>query len=259
MDAQRLPDSGCRREATASTIVGNVIAVFAAPFRATVASRASFLCSLAALLACILVCVGLFKSDQHVLGVDSSPSAATAARDGLSRIEIFSRVDRRTSLSLQRIELGQTYQNDLLRRAITLVNRGPDSVTINSVESSCECLAVRGIPPYLAAGDEALVELTFDGKREPDFQGSLAINVSCRSATQRVVDFVVCLRVVPLSREKQIAGRSARAVHSSVKWLATYTSEVALFDPKQAESSDSYTHALRPFKSCKGEHKCQSC
>jgi hypothetical protein len=56
-------------------------------------------------------------------------------------------------------------------------NPSDQQIVIAKIEKSCECLDVRLKSMQIAPGDRVLADFVYDGAKEPDFLGSLLIDV----------------------------------------------------------------------------------
>ena len=75
-------------------------------------------------------------------------------------------------------DLGVIYQRESARRNGWVKNRTGKPIQIVRIEASCECLDVQLSKFEIAPGDRALAQLHYDGMKEPDFVGSLQIEVN---------------------------------------------------------------------------------
>lgn len=75
------------------------------------------------------------------------------------------------------IDLGEVDPGFATTKTVTVRNPGNAPLTIKSWTTSCECTSVEGTPLTIAPGKSAELKVTTDTKHEPDFRGSLAIEV----------------------------------------------------------------------------------
>ena len=60
---------------------------------------------------------------------------------------------------------------------VWIKNAGKDAVRVSKIQASCECLELKLSHPELEPGQRALAQAHYDGAKEPDFIGSLQIEV----------------------------------------------------------------------------------
>ncbi len=75
------------------------------------------------------------------------------------------------------VNLGVVVQRQSAELNSWITNKGKSSVRVYKSESSCECLEARLSQMRIAPGERALVHVRYDGAREPEFVGSLQIEV----------------------------------------------------------------------------------
>jgi hypothetical protein len=75
------------------------------------------------------------------------------------------------------VDLGVVTQGQSAALKTWIKNQSDHAVQVSRIESSCECLDVRLSPMTIEPGKRALVRCHYDGAREPDFVGSLHIEV----------------------------------------------------------------------------------
>lgn len=76
------------------------------------------------------------------------------------------------------IELGVIVQGGSSRINQWLKNQSDKEIHLTKIETSCDCLGVRLSKTILAPRDRTLACFTYDGSQEPDFVGSLLIEVT---------------------------------------------------------------------------------
>lgn len=76
-----------------------------------------------------------------------------------------------------KLDLGVAFQGESARLNAWIKNQSDHEIQMTRIEKSCECLEVTLSRTKLAAGERALVRLHYDGAKEPDFLGSLLIDV----------------------------------------------------------------------------------
>ncbi|WP_029247333.1 DUF1573 domain-containing protein [Schlesneria paludicola] len=75
------------------------------------------------------------------------------------------------------VDLGVVFQGEETRYKHWIKNQSDRAVTVHKLNTSCECLTANLSHTQFAAHDRAMVSLTYDGNREPEFTGSLAVSV----------------------------------------------------------------------------------
>ena len=68
-------------------------------------------------------------------------------------------------------------QGESARLSLWITNKSKQAVDAATLKTSCECLSIDLSPPQIEAGKRALVNAHYDGAREPDFVGSLHIEL----------------------------------------------------------------------------------
>jgi hypothetical protein len=68
-----------------------------------------------------------------------------------------------------------------------LRNRGPQRVVVESIETSCPCVGVAPHRVCLEPGRDEAMTVTFDPTRDPDFRGSLCVELSGYGTGEKVV------------------------------------------------------------------------
>lgn len=76
-----------------------------------------------------------------------------------------------------RIDLGVVVQGQSAKLNSWITNQSQEFVEVSNIPSSCECLAVELSKMRIGPGERTLAILNFDGAKEPDFVGSLQIEV----------------------------------------------------------------------------------
>ena len=98
------------------------------------------------------------------------------------------------------IDLGVIIQGESTETNRWIVNQSDKPILIAKIERSCECLEVRFPKPDIAPGQKALAQLVYDGAKEPDFKGSLQIEVTLSDETGNKIGVIqVPVEVVPKS------------------------------------------------------------
>lgn len=75
------------------------------------------------------------------------------------------------------IELGVVRQGQVASLNVWLKNAGKSAVEVSKIQTSCECLELKLSQLLIEPGQRALAQVRYDGAREPDFVGSLQIEV----------------------------------------------------------------------------------
>lgn len=76
-----------------------------------------------------------------------------------------------------KFDLGVIFQRDSVRMNRWIKNQSDHAVEVTQIEKSCECLEVKLSPTKIGPGERTLAQLHYDGTKEPDFMGSLLIEV----------------------------------------------------------------------------------
>jgi hypothetical protein len=75
------------------------------------------------------------------------------------------------------MDLGVVFQGESARLNAWIKNHSDHEIQATQIEKSCECLEVTLSRTKIAPGERVLVRLHYDGAKEPDFLGSLLIDV----------------------------------------------------------------------------------
>lgn len=95
------------------------------------------------------------------------------------------------------IELGVVKQGESARLSVWVTNKGKQTIEAATLKSSCECLSIDVSPQQIEAGQRSLVNAHYDGTKEPDFVGSLHIEVEVLDpAGKKVGEFTVPIEVI---------------------------------------------------------------
>jgi len=100
------------------------------------------------------------------------------------------------------IDLGDVDPGFATESSVRVTNSGTKPVTIARATSSCECTSVPEIPVTLAAGASQELKVATDTNHEPDFRGSLAIEVQLEDE-QRTLGTIRVLITVKAGEEKK--------------------------------------------------------
>jgi hypothetical protein len=129
----------------------------------------------------------------------SLPNGGAGARaqssDDVPHVQILPTAQSSGNSHVQRIDLGTVRQGECIRRTIIVENLTSEDVAIHRFESSCECLALAGVPVAIHIGANARLDLVLDSRREPDFCGNLAIIITGFGGARRLVEMEVCVVV----------------------------------------------------------------
>ena len=79
------------------------------------------------------------------------------------------------------IRLGTIAPGRTAQASATLRNPGTEAIEVAHFDASCPCVRVTPDRLRIAPGQSAMIGLTFDPADEPDFRGSLAVEVIGRS------------------------------------------------------------------------------
>jgi len=75
------------------------------------------------------------------------------------------------------IDMGVITQGESTRIRQWIQNRTASDLQVVKVDKSCDCLDVHMSKVRLAPGERALAQFIYDGKKDPEFVGSLRIEV----------------------------------------------------------------------------------
>lgn len=96
------------------------------------------------------------------------------------------------------IDLGVVRQGQVASLNFWLKNSGKSPIEVSKIQGSCECLELKLSQPLIEPGQRALAEARYDGAREPDFVGSLQIEVELLDAKATKVGQVnIPIEVIP--------------------------------------------------------------
>lgn len=95
------------------------------------------------------------------------------------------------------IELGVVKQGESARLSVWVTNKSKQAVDAATLKTSCECLSINVSPQQIEAGKRALVNAHYDGAKEPDFVGSLHIEVEVLDpAGKKIGEITVPVEVI---------------------------------------------------------------
>lgn len=96
------------------------------------------------------------------------------------------------------INLGVVRQGESVRHTAWLRNNSKTAVHITDIKKSCECLEVELAEKTIEPNQRTLVDVRYDGAKEPDFVGSLQIEVELLGDDQAPVGMIeVPVEVIP--------------------------------------------------------------
>jgi len=78
---------------------------------------------------------------------------------------------------LATIDLGVVRQAEVASLNVWVKNTGSSAVEVSKIQASCECLELKMTPQQIEPGQRSLAQARYDGAKEPDFTGSLQIEV----------------------------------------------------------------------------------
>lgn len=109
------------------------------------------------------------------------------------------RVERTPSLPVEAmIDLGVILQGESSQINQWVRNQSDTQIEVAKVEKSCECLDIRLDKQQFKAGERTLCHLSYDGAKEPDFVGSLQIEITLLAADGQKVGLIqVPVQVIP--------------------------------------------------------------
>ncbi len=82
------------------------------------------------------------------------------------------------------VSLGVVSSGQKARASLTLLNRGPQPVTVERIDTGCPCLRTKPEWIRIAPGEAKVLAVEFDPSAEPDFRGGLSIVVTGWAAGQ---------------------------------------------------------------------------
>lgn len=85
------------------------------------------------------------------------------------------------------VELGVVVQGKSSQINQWIQNRSNDEIHATTIEKSCGCLEVRLSKSRMAPGERVLGHFSYDGEKEPEFVGSLVIEVGFSDANGKKV------------------------------------------------------------------------
>jgi len=83
--------------------------------------------------------------------------------------------------------LGVVFQGESTRINQWVRNQSDKEIHTAKIEKSCECLDVRLSKSQIASGERVLAHFTYNGTKEPDFVGSLLIEVTFSDENEKNV------------------------------------------------------------------------
>ena len=90
------------------------------------------------------------------------------------------------SLPIQEtVDLGVVFQGQLTTFHQWIKNRSDQEILVERINVSCDCLSVQLSKKRIAPQGRVLVSFNYDGAKEPEFTGSLAIAVEFTGADRR--------------------------------------------------------------------------
>jgi len=99
---------------------------------------------------------------------------------------------------------------------ILLCNRGADVITVQRVDTSCPCLMVGPAPGKIPPGQLEHLAVTFDAGQDPEFRGTLSIELTGRDP-DAVIVFRAHVRVevtgADMAAMKRTPPSFARGIH----------------------------------------------
>jgi Protein of unknown function (DUF1573) len=127
-------------------------------------------CSQGILLLCMVSCSSIRYDNTEDRAADSLQSSAQLLR-----------------ISPDPIDLGALSPGKRVETEIALMNVQEHSVQLASIRTSCPCIRISGSPLQVAPRDSATLALVFDPTEDPDFRGSLSVEVTGLGADGDVV------------------------------------------------------------------------
>ncbi|MBS0202540.1 MAG: DUF1573 domain-containing protein [Planctomycetes bacterium] len=129
-----------------------------------------------------------------LLGCTSPTAPPVPQRDGTAPVA--------TGYPVQAtIELGVVKQGESARLSVWVTNKGTQAVEATTLKTSCECLSIELSQPKIGAGERVLAHAHYDGAKEPDFVGSLHIEVELLDpAGKKIGEIAVPIEVIKASK-----------------------------------------------------------
>jgi hypothetical protein len=103
--------------------------------------------------------------------------------------------------SVPTVDLGIVPQGGHETETFSLTNAGSTPVEVARVETSCDCLAIRLARRVIGPSEKVLAQAALDLSKEPDFRGSLAIEVTGLTSSGTVA-FSLVVNVTVRPREE---------------------------------------------------------
>ena len=97
------------------------------------------------------------------------------------------------------VRLGVVIQGHDARAHLTIFNRGSQPVSLDLIETTCPCLTIAPASIALPPGESKTLTIQFNSSAEPDFLGTLLMDVTGHARGQLLFETQVKLRVVPAS------------------------------------------------------------
>ena len=88
------------------------------------------------------------------------------------------------------IDLGVLIQGESAVTHRWIRNSGEKPVTISKVDKSCDCVDLVPAEPEIAPNQRVLAKITYDGAKEPDFVGSLQVELKLTDSSGTQIGLV---------------------------------------------------------------------
>ena len=171
-------------------------------------ATAALLLVLGPLLALSAGCSGRAGADQSspTAGPMVGPTATTPATPEIDsgtfnsaepQIKILTANETTGELPVQRIDLGSVRQGELYHCTIIIENGTPSPVTIDRIDSSCNCSSFTNLPRSIPAARSTSLEVVVDERHERFFTGNLGILVRMYAGADLTAKAELLVQVAP--------------------------------------------------------------
>ena len=103
------------------------------------------------------------------------------------------------------VDLGVVVQGDTVRYAQWIKNRTDHEIRVKKIDVSCDCLGVELSQKQIVPQGRVLAIFSYDGRKDPEFTGNLAIVVELVGADRkRVGEITASIDVVENPPDEQV-------------------------------------------------------